>query len=73
MVFTISIMIVDYEELQPRLDVLLGAFKKDFELATSLEKRVASLMERHAIHVSSSPSSDVHTIRTMGNCDLFIF
>ena len=67
MVFTISIMIVDYEELQPRLDVLLDGFKKDFERATSLEKRVALLMERHAIHVSSSPSSDVHiTIRTMG-------
>ena len=49
-----TITSVDYEELQPRLDALLGAYTKDLELATSLEKRVASLMERHAIHVSAS-------------------
>lgn len=45
------ISLTDYEALQPRLRTLLDAYQKDFELATSLEKRVASLMERHATHV----------------------
>jgi hypothetical protein len=44
----------DYEALQPRLDTLLDAYQKDFKLATSLEKRIASLMERHATHVRIS-------------------
>jgi hypothetical protein len=44
-------LFADHEALQPRLDALLDAYEKDLERATSLEKRVASLMERHATHV----------------------
>lgn len=44
---------VDYEALQPRLDALLKAHREDLELAASLEKRVARLMEGHATQVCS--------------------
>lgn len=44
--------LADYEALKPRLDVLLDAYQKDFVLATSLEKRITSIMEQHATHVS---------------------
>lgn len=42
----------DYEALQPRLRVLLAAQEQDMKLAASLEKRIATLVERHATHVS---------------------
>jgi hypothetical protein len=44
----------DHEALQPRLDALLDEYEKQFQRATSLEKRVASLMERHGTHVRIS-------------------
>ncbi|KAJ7504352.1 hypothetical protein B0H11DRAFT_2170527 [Mycena galericulata] len=43
----------DYETLQPRLDSLLKAHRDDLELAASLEKRVARLMESHATQVDA--------------------
>ncbi|KAJ7281496.1 hypothetical protein C8J57DRAFT_76989 [Mycena rebaudengoi] len=43
----------DYEALQPRLDALLKAHHEDLELAASLEKRVAKLMEAHATQVDA--------------------
>ncbi|KAG6879247.1 hypothetical protein C0992_004241 [Termitomyces sp. T32_za158] len=42
-----------YEELQPRLDKLLIQYREDAELAESLEKRIASLVERHATQVDT--------------------
>jgi hypothetical protein len=50
----VRFFLTDHEALQPRLDVLLDAYQKDFELATSLEQRTASLMERHATHVRAT-------------------
>ncbi|KAJ6610211.1 hypothetical protein B0H10DRAFT_2166111 [Mycena sp. CBHHK59/15] len=43
----------DYEALQPRLDALLKSHHEDLELASSLEKRVAKLMETHATQVDA--------------------
>ncbi|KAJ6591549.1 hypothetical protein DFH09DRAFT_907617 [Mycena vulgaris] len=43
----------DYEALQPRLDALLKAHHDDLQLAASLEKRVARLMESHATQVDA--------------------
>ncbi|KAJ7155353.1 hypothetical protein C8R43DRAFT_999462 [Mycena crocata] len=43
----------DYEALQPRLDALLKGHQEDLELAASLEKRVARLMESHATQVDA--------------------
>lgn len=40
-----------YEQLEPRLDALLALHRADTELAVSLEKRIASLVERHATQV----------------------
>ncbi|KAF8845094.1 hypothetical protein BDN67DRAFT_962021 [Paxillus ammoniavirescens] len=45
--------LADYEALQPRLQALLAAREEDVKLAASLEKRVASLVERHATHVDA--------------------
>ncbi|KAF8074888.1 hypothetical protein FPV67DRAFT_1475339 [Lyophyllum atratum] len=42
-----------YEALQPRLVNLLKAHQADIELAASLEKRTAALMERHATQVDA--------------------
>ncbi|KAG6854253.1 hypothetical protein C0991_008946 [Blastosporella zonata] len=42
-----------YEELQPRLDKLLAQHRADAELAASLERRTAALVERHAIQVDT--------------------
>lgn len=42
----------DYEVLQPRLHALLAAQEHDMKLAACLEKRIATLVERHATHVS---------------------
>lgn len=42
---------VDYEALTPRLETLLDNNAEDVKFAASLEKRIAALMERHAIHV----------------------
>ncbi|RDB20846.1 hypothetical protein Hypma_012052 [Hypsizygus marmoreus] len=45
--------LADYEYLQPRLDALLKEHRQDLELAASLEKRVAGLIERHATQVDA--------------------
>ncbi|KAJ7760562.1 hypothetical protein B0H16DRAFT_1312823 [Mycena metata] len=45
--------LADYETFQPRLDTLLKAHHEDLELAASLEKRVARLMENHATQVDA--------------------
>jgi len=42
-----------YEVLQPRLVKLLKAHQEDIELASSLEKRTAALIERHATQVDA--------------------
>lgn len=41
----------EYESLRPCLDALMKAHIEDIKLAASLEKRIATLMERHATHV----------------------
>ncbi|TFK39777.1 hypothetical protein BDQ12DRAFT_510594 [Crucibulum laeve] len=43
----------DYEILKPRADKLFQAHHENIELAASLEKRIASLMERHANYVDA--------------------
>jgi len=43
----------DYEELRPRLDILMRAHKEDLKQAASLEKRIAAIMERHTTHVDA--------------------
>ncbi|KIJ65599.1 hypothetical protein HYDPIDRAFT_27597 [Hydnomerulius pinastri MD-312] len=45
--------LADYEALQPRLQALLAAQEEDMKVAASLEKRIASLVERHATHVDA--------------------
>jgi len=45
--------LADYEALQPRLHALLAAQEQDMTLAASLEKRVATLVKRHATHVDT--------------------
>jgi len=45
--------LADHEALQPRLQALLVAQEQDMSLAASLEKRIASLVERHATHVDT--------------------
>ncbi|KAF8555972.1 hypothetical protein OG21DRAFT_1476267 [Imleria badia] len=45
--------LADHEALQPRLHALLAAQEQDMRLAASLERRIASLVDRHATHVSS--------------------
>jgi len=45
--------LAEYEALQPRLDALLKAHQEDLEIASSLEKRVARLMENHATQVDA--------------------
>ncbi|KAF9223980.1 hypothetical protein BS17DRAFT_752898 [Gyrodon lividus] len=45
--------LTDYETLQPRLQALLAAQEEDMRLAASLEKRISSLVERHATHVDA--------------------
>ncbi|KAF9006172.1 hypothetical protein BDQ17DRAFT_1389735 [Cyathus striatus] len=45
--------LTDYEVLQPRLSKLLDAHHEDLELATALEKRIASLVDRHATYVDT--------------------
>ncbi|KAG6845508.1 hypothetical protein H0H87_008405 [Tephrocybe sp. NHM501043] len=42
-----------YEELQPRLDKLIAQHRADAELAASLERRTAALVERHATQVDA--------------------
>ncbi|KAG5353553.1 hypothetical protein J132_06506 [Termitomyces sp. J132] len=42
-----------YEELQNRLDKLMAQHRADAELAASLEKRIANLMERNATQVDA--------------------
>ncbi|EAU90447.2 hypothetical protein CC1G_00831 [Coprinopsis cinerea okayama7 len=43
----------DHEKLQSRLESLLEANKADIELAASLEKRIATLMQKHARSVDA--------------------
>jgi hypothetical protein len=45
--------LADYEALQPRLHALLAAQEQDMKLAACLEKRIATLVERHATHVDT--------------------
>ena len=47
-----NFVLVDHEKLQPRLDALIAAHREDLVLAASLEKRIATLMDRHATYVS---------------------
>jgi hypothetical protein len=51
-VLTTCLFCSDYEALQPRLHALLAAQEQDMKLAACLEKRIATLVERHATHVS---------------------
>jgi hypothetical protein len=51
-VTTCEFFLVDHEKLQPRLDALIAAHHEDLVLAASLEKRIATLMDRHATYVS---------------------
>lgn len=43
----------NYEKLAPRLDAAMKAHTEDVKLAASLEKRIATLMEKHATHVDA--------------------
>jgi len=43
----------DYEQLEPRLKALVGAYDENSKLAASLEIRIAALVERHATYVDS--------------------
>ncbi|KAF8635049.1 hypothetical protein AX15_000585 [Amanita polypyramis BW_CC] len=45
--------LAEYEKLQPRLEALIKAHKEDLELVASLEKRIATLMKRHATQVDA--------------------
>lgn len=45
--------LLDYEELHPRLKAILVAHEEDARLADSLERRIASLVERHATYVDT--------------------
>jgi len=45
--------LLDYEELQPRLKAILDAYEEDVRVANSLERRIASLVERHATYVDT--------------------
>ena len=50
--YSVFCFCLDYEALQPRLHALLAAQEQDMTLAASLEKRIATLVKRHATHVS---------------------
>ncbi|KAF8202145.1 hypothetical protein BJ912DRAFT_943894 [Pholiota molesta] len=43
----------DYEKLEPRLQALLKAHEEDAKLATELEVRISSLVDRHATYVDT--------------------
>lgn len=43
----------NYEALRPRLKALIHAHTEDIKQASSLEKRIAAIMERHATHVDA--------------------
>ena len=53
----VNSFLVDHEKLQPRLDALIAAHHEDLVLAASLEKRIATLMDRHATYVSRVDNS----------------
>lgn len=42
----------DHEALHPQLQAFLAAQEQDVRLAAALEKRIATLVERHTTHVS---------------------
>ena len=46
---------IEQERLQPQLQALLTAYAEDAKLATSLETRIASLVQRHGTYVCSVP------------------
>ncbi|PPQ91890.1 hypothetical protein CVT25_000765 [Psilocybe cyanescens] len=41
---------LEYEKLEPRLQVLLEAYEEDAKLASSLEIKISSLVDRHATY-----------------------
>jgi hypothetical protein len=43
--------VVDYEELQPRLEALLLRHEEDLERTATLEKRVAAVVQQYAVQV----------------------
>ncbi|TFK29636.1 hypothetical protein FA15DRAFT_684529 [Coprinopsis marcescibilis] len=43
----------DHENLKPRLDALIARNRSDLELAASLERRIATIMQRHATSVDA--------------------
>jgi len=44
---------IDYEKLKPGLENLIKAHKEDLELVASLEKRIATLMNRNTTQVDA--------------------
>ncbi|KAF8347903.1 hypothetical protein F5887DRAFT_1130843 [Amanita rubescens] len=45
--------LADYEKLKPALENLIKAYKEDLELVASLEKRIATLMNRNTTQVDA--------------------
>ncbi|KAF9646221.1 hypothetical protein BDM02DRAFT_3130520 [Thelephora ganbajun] len=45
--------LTNYQTFRPRIEVLLEAHKQDIELAASLEKRTAALIEQYGTHVGA--------------------
>lgn len=43
---------LDYDELKPRLTALVKSHEDDMARADKLEQKMASLMQKHATHVS---------------------
>jgi hypothetical protein len=43
--------VVDYEELQPRLEGLVLRHEEDLERTATLEKRVAAVVQQYALQV----------------------
>lgn len=48
----ILIGLLEYERLELRLQSLLEAYEEDVKLASSLEMRISSLVDRHATYAS---------------------
>ncbi|KAF8916314.1 hypothetical protein CPB85DRAFT_1374736 [Mucidula mucida] len=45
--------LASYEALEPRLEALMKAHDEDLAMAAALEKRIASIMERHATQIDA--------------------
>lgn len=54
-----TILLIEQEKLQPRLQALFMAHEENAKLATSLEARIASLVQRHGTYVCLSVLLDV--------------